>query len=178
MQLPLQNPHPCLPQVDGNRHLLLLWLRGGGAGGAPPAASGPEEPQNPLGWQCTPSRWPRGLCGNVNGDPDGRLWTAPPKLHPPGTRPALLPSPGEVLRGARGPRGTLCRVSRGGATLHVPLDLWVPVVQEGGDPCPGFQGYAAACQAAAGLLWECRETTGCREYMEELGILGGFGYLR
>lgn len=49
------------------------------------------------------------------------------------------------------------------------------VCGEGGDPCPGFQGYAAACQAAGGALREWREATGCREYMEGLGILGGSG---
>ncbi|XP_032942579.1 IgGFc-binding protein-like isoform X2 [Catharus ustulatus] len=30
-----------------------------------------------------------------------------------------------------------------------------------GDPCPSFQGYATACQAAGSTLWERREAMGC-----------------
>ncbi|NXR63535.1 FCGBP protein, partial [Rhadina sibilatrix] len=165
--------------VDGERHLLPLWLRGGALGVAQVGShrllrvqGGPKILYDGNAYLVLtlppPSRRPRGLCGNFNGDPkddhpDGEAPGSPspncsrlapaPSCSPAGARRcAVLADPEGPFAGCHGavpPRAYLGSCER-------------QVCGAGGDPCPGFQGYAAACQAAGGELREWREATGCR----------------
>ncbi|CAN8217949.1 unnamed protein product [Coccothraustes coccothraustes] len=164
--------------VDGERHLLPLWLRGGAVGVAQVGShrllqiqGGPKILYDGNTYMVLtlppPSRRPRGLCGNFNGDshdddPDGEaLGSSPPNC----TRlvPAPSCSPQQARRCAvlADPEGPFA-----GCHGAVPPRTYVVTCERqvcggGGDPCPSFQGYAAACQAAGGALREWREATGC-----------------
>ncbi|NWZ92672.1 FCGBP protein, partial [Nesospiza acunhae] len=165
-------------EVDGERHLLPLWLRGGEVGVAQVGShrllqvqGGPKILYDGNAYMVLTlppsSHRPRGLCGNFNGDPhdddpDGealgssptnctRLVPAPSCSPAQAGRCAVLADPEGPFAGCHGavpPRTYLVTCER-------------QVCGGGGDPCPGFQVYAAACQAAGGALREWRETTGC-----------------
>ncbi|KFO56971.1 IgGFc-binding protein, partial [Corvus brachyrhynchos] len=164
--------------VDGERHLLPLWLRGGAVGVAQVGShrllqvqGGPKILYDGKAYVVLtlppPSRRPRGLCGNFNGDPNddgpdgGALGRPPP--HCTHLVPAPSCSPAQARRCAvlADPEGPFA-----GCHGVVPPRTYLvtcehQVCRVGGDPCPGFQGYAAACQAAGGALREWREATGC-----------------
>uniref|UniRef100_A0A8U8BMI3 Uncharacterized protein n=1 Tax=Geospiza parvula TaxID=87175 RepID=A0A8U8BMI3_GEOPR len=164
--------------VDGERHLLPLWLRGGTVGVAQVGShrllqvqGGPKILYDGNAYMVLTlppaSHRPRGLCGNFNGDPhdddsDGealgssapnctRLAPAPSCSPAQAGRCAVLMDPEGPFAGCHGavpPRTYLVTCER-------------QVCGGDGDPCPGLQGYAAACQAAGGALREWREATGC-----------------
>lgn len=178
--------------MDGERHLLPLWLRGGAVGVAQVGShrllqvqGGPKMLYDGKAYVVLTlppsSRRPRGLCGNFNGDPNdddpdgGALGSPPPNCTHLAPAPSCSPAQARrcaVLADLEGPFAG-CHGAVPPRTYLVTCER--QVCREGGDPCPGFQGYAAACQAAGGALREWREATGCREYMEGLGILGGSG---
>ncbi|XP_059334435.1 IgGFc-binding protein-like [Ammospiza nelsoni] len=164
--------------VDGERHLLPLWLREGAVGVAQVGShrllqvqGGPKILYDGNAYMVLTlppaSHRPRGLCGNFNGDPhdddpdEEALGSAPtnctrlvpsPSCSPAQARRcAVLADPEGPFAGCHGvvlPRTYLLTCER-------------QVCGGDGDPCPGFQGYAAACQAAGGALREWREATGC-----------------
>lgn len=127
------------------------------------------------------SRRPRGLCGNFNGDPNDdnpngkALGSLPSNCTNLAPTPSCSPAQEQRCAVMKDPEGPFA-----GCHGVVPPDTYLVTCKRqvcGGvdDPCPGFQGYAAACQAAGGTLQEWREVTGCREYMAGLGLFGGLG---
>ncbi|XP_064495645.1 IgGFc-binding protein-like [Pseudopipra pipra] len=155
--------------VDGERHVLPLWL-GGGSLGVTQVGShrllhvrgGPKilyDGDSYAVLTLPPAQQPpRGLCG----DPK-ILGTPPPNCthaDPAGT-PPCPPGRCAVLADPSGPFGGCHRAVPPRAHLDT-CELQVCAGGAGGgDPCPAFQGYAAACQAAGGELREWREETGC-----------------
>ncbi|XP_064499952.1 IgGFc-binding protein-like isoform X1 [Pseudopipra pipra] len=144
--------------VDGERHVLPLWL-GGGSLGVTQVGShrllhvrgGPKilyDGDSYAVLTLPPAQQPpRGLCG----DPK-ILGTPPPNCthaDPAGT-PPCPPGRCAVLADPSGPFGGCHRAVPPRAHLDT-CELQVCAGGAGGgDPCPAFQGYAAACQAAGG----------------------------
>ncbi|NXU08580.1 FCGBP protein, partial [Pardalotus punctatus] len=165
-------------EVDGERHLLPLWLRGGAVGVAQVGSHRLLQVQGGLKilydgdtyvvlTLSPPSRRPRGLCGNFNGDPNddapdgGALGSPPPNCTQLAPAPSCSPAQARRCAVLADPEGPFAGCH--GAVL--PHAYLVTCERQacgpGGDPCPGLQGYAAACQAARGVLREWREATGC-----------------
>ncbi|XP_041334542.1 protein PRRC1-like isoform X2 [Pyrgilauda ruficollis] len=90
---------------------------------------------------------------NFSGDPNENnsageaLGSSPPNCAHLAPTPSCSKAQSQCC--AHGPRGTLCGVSRGSAAPHVPGELQVP------------DANTASCQAAGGVLQECRQVTGC-----------------
>ncbi|XP_066196418.1 IgGFc-binding protein-like [Sylvia atricapilla] len=164
--------------VDGERHLLPLWLLGGAVGVVQVGShrllqvqGGPKILYDGNAYVVLTlrpsSRRPRGLCGNFNGDPDDDDPDEEALGGPPANCTHLAPAPScspaqarrcAVLADPEGPF-TGCHGAVPPRTYLVACER--QVCGGGGDACPGFQGYAAACQAAGGALREWREATGC-----------------
>ncbi|KAI1229560.1 hypothetical protein IHE44_0011826, partial [Lamprotornis superbus] len=164
--------------VDGERHLLPLWLRGAAVGVAQVGShrllqvqGGPKILYDGNAYVVLTlppaSRRPRGLCGNFNGDPNDdhsdREALGSPPLACTHLAPAPSCSPAQERRCAvlADPEGPFA-----GCHGAVPPRTYLVTCERQvcggvGDPCPSFQGYAAACQAAGGTLREWREATGC-----------------
>ncbi|XP_071435827.1 IgGFc-binding protein [Pithys albifrons albifrons] len=151
--------------VDGERHALPLWL-GGDSLGVTQVGShrlllvrgGPKilyDGDSYAVLTLPPTqRPPRGLCGDPN-----ILGNLPPNCTSAGAALPTCPSAQRcaVLADPAGPFG--------GCHRAVPPQAHMGTCERqvcaGGDPCPAFQGYAAACQAAGGELREWREQTEC-----------------
>ncbi|NXC25172.1 FCGBP protein, partial [Campylorhamphus procurvoides] len=155
--------------VDGERHVLPLWL-GGDSLGVTQVGShrlllvrgGPKILYDGDSYAVLtlPPRQqrPRGLCA----DPD-LLGTPPPNCTSAGAPPPTCPSAQRcaVLADPAGPFAGCHRAVPPRAHLGT-CERQVCAGRAGAaDPCPAFQGYAAACQAAGGELREWREETGC-----------------
>lgn len=181
--------------MDGERHLLPLWLRGGAVGVAQVGShrllqvqGGPKILYDGNAYMVLTlppaSHRIRGLCGNFNGDPhdddpDGEaLGSSPPNCTRLAPAPSCSPAQAGRCAVLADPEGPFAGCHRAVPPRAYLVTCERQVCGADGDPCPSLQGYAAACQAAGGALREWREATGCCEYMEGLGILEGVGSLR
>ncbi|NXY18621.1 FCGBP protein, partial [Atrichornis clamosus] len=165
-------------EVDGERHLLPLWLQGGAVAVAQVGShrllqvqGGPKILYDGDTYVVLalppPARRPRGLCGNFNRDPndddtDGRaLGSRPPNCTQLTPGPSCPPAQAQRCAVLADPEGPFAGCHRVVPPHTYLLTCEHQVCGAGGDPCRGFQGYAAACQAAGGMLQEWREATGC-----------------
>ncbi|NWW78947.1 FCGBP protein, partial [Climacteris rufus] len=154
-------------EVDGERHLLPLWLQEGVVGVAQVGShrllqvqGGPKILYDGDGYvvlTLSPSsRRPHGLCGNFNGDPNdddpdrGALGSPPPNCTHLAPVPSCPPAQARRCTVLADPEGPF-------AECHgvVPPRAYLVTCERqvcgvGGDPCPSFQGYVTACQAARG----------------------------
>ncbi|RMC09520.1 hypothetical protein DUI87_13672 [Hirundo rustica rustica] len=165
--------------VDGERHLLPLWLRGDAVGVAQVGShrllqvqGGPKILYDGNAYVVLtlppPSRRPRGLCGNFNGDPNDdddpageALGSSPPNCTRLAPAPSCSPAQARRCAVLADPEGPFAGCHGAVPPRTYLLTCERQVCGAGGDPCPGFQGYAAACQAAGGALREWREAAGC-----------------
>ncbi|NXK43328.1 FCGBP protein, partial [Piprites chloris] len=145
--------------VDGERHVLPLWLWGGSLGVTQAGShrllhlrGGPKILYDGASYAVLtlprhPPRPPRGLCGDPEslGTPPPNCTRGDPELLGR-TPPPCPPGRCAVLEDPAGPFGGCHRAVPPRAHLSA---CELRVCAEGGDPCPVFQGYAAACQAAA-----------------------------